>query len=137
MENNTINIDVRKLQILNDRICQTLDALNQLRWSAQNGRTQSFSPLFNNGVHSTMNNVPFGHQHVGIPTMGAWGSVNNSWIPTTASFGHSYPTGVPFQFGQGAYTTPVNSFPQTFGSPLNYNTVQGSYAMNGTFPTSF
>ena len=35
MENTTtVRIDIQRLQILNDRLCQTLDALNQVRLSA-------------------------------------------------------------------------------------------------------
>ncbi|MCB0384852.1 MAG: hypothetical protein KDD43_05620, partial [Bdellovibrionales bacterium] len=33
MDKTTAKIDVQKLQLLNDRICQTIDALNQVRMS--------------------------------------------------------------------------------------------------------
>jgi hypothetical protein len=74
----TVKVDMQKLQLLNDRIAQTIDALNQLRLS----------------VH--------GIQHT--PAIGAWGpnvgygafsqfgpyGYNPSFVPPYASFGPSF-----------------------------------------------
>ena len=53
----TVNVDIRKLQLLNDRINQTIDALNQVRLSVH-------------GLQHTMpagQNLPWGYQ-ANIPT---------------------------------------------------------------------
>jgi hypothetical protein len=45
MNTSTARVDIERLQILNDRLCQTLDALNQVRLSAHNhsyGQPQVF-----------------------------------------------------------------------------------------------
>ncbi len=44
----TVNVDIRKLQLLNDRINQTIDALNQVRLSVH-------------GLQHTQQNIPWGY----------------------------------------------------------------------------
>lgn len=61
-------VDVRKLQILNDRINQTIDALNQVRFSVHGlghtGGLQSFNPYLTQGFGMQQ---PFG---MGVPGIG-------------------------------------------------------------------
>ena len=86
----TAKVDIRKLQLLNDRIAQTIDALNQVRLSVH-GLGLSHTPQFGVGQAT-------GYPFAGVPYQ-------------TASMG--YPYQVPFQaaYGQGmvpglSHTTP-------------------------------
>ena len=62
-------VDLNKLQILNDRICQTIDALNQVRLSV---RAVTQVP----GVASPYATSPVGFQHSTPWAYGAMGSVS-------------------------------------------------------------
>lgn len=77
----TARIDIRKLQLLNDRISQTIDALNQVRLSVHglSHSAATTNPLAMNGVAqnplaalANATNNPAWNQMIGaIPTNGA------------------------------------------------------------------
>lgn len=86
MQKETISIDVEKLQLLNDRIAQTLEALNQLQLSARNwAHTQNFvgpqfvpqtTPYTQHGYGYAPVNTSF----YGQPVQNQWnGPVNGQW----------------------------------------------------------
>lgn len=55
-------VDIRKLQLLNDRITQTIDALNQVRWSVH-GLQHATGGVPNQGVYGAVQQtLPFGNQ---------------------------------------------------------------------------
>ncbi len=55
-------VDIRKLQLLNDRITQTIDALNQVRWSVH-GLQHATGGVPNQGVYGNMQQpLPFANQ---------------------------------------------------------------------------
>lgn len=92
MENTTTaRIDMQRLQLLNDRLCQTLDALNQVRISAHNigtanpflagyGYNTAYNPTL--GYAPAFVNPAFGYNS--LPTVAnPWmtGSAVNAWNP--------------------------------------------------------
>jgi len=86
-------VDIRKLQLLNDRINQTIDALNQVRLS----------------VHG------LSHSAYG-PGAGVWpgiGQVPQAWAQFPQAYGQSFGQ-VPQAFGQ-AYGQSFGQVPQAFG----------------------
>lgn len=87
-------VDIRKLQLLNDRITQTIDALNQVRWS----------------VHGLQ------HATGGIPTQGAFGVAQQSLpFPNQSVYGQA-----PFGTAPQAYS-PYAQTPyaqQAYGQPM-------------------
>jgi len=119
-------VDVRKLQILNDRINQTIDALNQVRLSVHGlghtGQSQGMNP-FTQGLGQQPFGQ-FGQQPFGGQLFGG-----------QQSFGIPSPYGVPQQFGiqHNPYQQQVNPFTNPFfsqgqsspwsqmGSPWGYN----------------
>lgn len=106
-------VDVRKLQILNDRINQTIDALNQVRLSVHGlghtGQSQGMNP-FTQGLgqqqsfgQQSFGQQPFGgQQSFGIPT--PYG------IPQHLGFQHN-----PYQQYMNPFTNPL--FTQGLSSP--------------------
>lgn len=105
-------VDIRKLQLLNDRITQTIDALNQVRWS----------------VHGLQ------HATGGVPSQGAYGP---NPMQQTLPFGNQSVYGQPFAqqaFGPWQQGNPfAQSFAQQgFGiSPLAQTNPYAQAAMNG------
>jgi hypothetical protein len=89
----TAKVDLRKLQLLNDRINQTLDALNQLRVSVH-GLQHSPSPM---GFGVTSFGVPamsFGQTGIGQTQIGT------PFIGQPSALGHSSYYGSPAIIGQ-------------------------------------
>lgn len=111
MENSTtVRIDLQRLQILNDRLCQTLEALNQVRMSAHSANTTyGWTPNH------------FGH---GYPQAQFWGAPVaqgfNGYPMMNNSYGYSYNYGM---------NTPVSPWNTSFNG---VNTGFGSY---GVAPT--
>jgi len=124
-------VDVRKLQILNDRINQTIDALNQVRFSVHGlghtGGLQSFNPYMSQGFGMQQ---PFG---MGVPGIGlqqlqggltggfpGLGPQSTFGFPgvgpqSTLGFQHS-----PYQqLLQNPYLSQINSPWSQIGSPWN------------------
>lgn len=83
--NTTARVDIQRLQILNDRLCQTLDALNQVRMSAHN---ISYSPYAQGpGQWSTV---------AGFNTLGGY----NTHLPFFGGYSYGIPqTVAPFSHG--------------------------------------
>ena len=98
-------VDVRKLQILNDRINQTIEALNQVRLS----------------VHGLGSGIPFGLQQFGqggFPIQ-QQGGLSHSPIPFQP-FGAQQPFGMPQGYGLGLGTLPFQpSYLGLSHSPFN------------------
>lgn len=100
-------VDIRKLQLLNDRITQTIDALNQVRWS----------------VHGLQ------HATGGVPNQGAFGPMQQ-----TLPFGNQNVYAQPFaQQAFSPYAQPFTQpFPQGIGiSPMTQSGPYGQAAMSG------
>ena len=117
-------IDIRKLQLLNDRISQTLDALNQVRLSVH-----SLQPLGLQGVAQ-----PFGVQP-GIGGLGhsSWGQAP-SFYPQHA-FAQAPVWGQQTPFAPQAQFVPQAPFMTPFVG-LNHSTVDPTwmYRVNQIFP---
>lgn len=98
-------VDVRKLQILNDRINQTIDALSQVRLSVHG--------LGHTGVPTQMMN-PFGTiQGIGYPTIPGFP------VPPIGAIPPIPPVPGPFTLSHSPYTPFVNPF---FNIPTPYTT---------------
>ena len=116
MSKTTIPVDAQMLQLLNDRICQTIDALNQVRWSAiQNQRMMGL------GFAS-----PIAHNQIGfgLPVQNTWGATSSYPYAQTAFGSYSTPVAHTGFYGQPIYNTPVASanaaFSGIYGQPV-YN----------------
>ena len=98
-------VDVRKLQILNDRINQTIDALSQVRLSVHG--------LGHTGVPTPMMN-PFMTQGFGYPSIPPFPGIPP--VPPISPFGMVPP--IPFPgplgFSHTPYTPPVNPLSNPF-----------------------
>jgi len=88
----TAKVDVRKLQLLNDRINQCLDALNQVRLSTY-------------GLSHTQANVPFGQVGQANVPFGAAGPMAGAFDPR---FGYGMP-GIAPGIGGGLSHSPFTS----------------------------
>ena len=103
----TAKVDIRKLQLLNDRINQTIDALNQVRLSVHGlSHTAGINP-----------NVP----NVGATAFGLGAGAQQGGFPQVPQVG--FP-----QMQQAGF--PQGGFPQAFGgglshTPLFFGGVQG------------
>jgi hypothetical protein len=102
MENtSTVRIDLQRLQILNDRLCQTLEALNQIRLSAH-------SPAYFGGAP-----VGYGIPAYGMPTTAMnpyMGQYVNPYIGATPYAGVTpYVGATPF-YGYGIPAVTPNFF---------------------------
>jgi hypothetical protein len=121
MENTTtVRIDIQRLQVLNDRLCQTLEALNQVRLSAHapvvggHFAGLGMNPLAMNGL------AGYGIPAYGVPAYGtpAYG------IPAYGTSAFGTPAfGVPaYGFG-GHGAIPAWGYgasPVSFGTPVSY-----------------
>lgn len=139
MTNGTARIDINRLQLLHDRICQTLEALNLVRLSAYaHAPSYAQSPVWWN--QPAMNTAWPAAANFGWSTnvnplfdarfMGGWnGPVANHFAPGFA------PNFVP-NFAPGFGLSPVaNPWNQTsaFLGPISYGS---TVAPNGQIPTT-
>lgn len=111
-------VDVRKLQVLNDRINQTIDALNQVRMSVHGlGHTGIQPPMvpfnylpqsygmqqpfgFGTGFPGIGQNLPgFSGQLGGFPGMSGMGQQSFSGITPSFGFQHTPFQHTPFKVG--------------------------------------
>jgi hypothetical protein len=111
----TVKVEIQKLQLLNDRIAQTIDALNQLRMSVHGIQHTSVSP-YGFGSPFTPYATPYPTQFV--PQVGAFGQYGTQFGP---QFAPQFPVGSPFGIQHsptmmGAYGTPFLP-QQQFGVP--------------------
>ncbi len=88
----TVKVELQKLQLLNDRIAQTIDALNQLRLTTHGLQHTAAQQL---GVAQYAQ--PYPQQHLGVPQVGFGAGVpmqamQPQWI---AGIGHT--TQIPMQ----------------------------------------
>lgn len=121
-------VDIRKLQLLNDRITQTIDALNQVRWSVH-GLQHATGGVPNQGSYAAMQQpLPlYGQsafqQPFGVPQQHA------PWHQQ--AYGQQIPTQSPYAT-QGLGHSPF--VPQAFGqqSPFaSMNPLYGTVGVNG------
>ncbi|MGE0547486.1 MAG: hypothetical protein AB7O24_29525 [Kofleriaceae bacterium] len=123
----TVKIDVQKLQLLNERIAQTIDALNQVRLSMHGvQQTAPFSPLGYGysgyspyGVPSTNWTQNVGAFPLPVPFTSALGPQLTS--PFVAAVGNPFlaPFVTPFPHQLTApASSPIGPFGSPFGSPF-------------------
>ena len=122
----TVKVDVQKLQLLNDRIAQTIDALNQVRMSAHAIQHTQGSPWAAYGAG-------YGTQPVGlVPPFLQYGAQSPfSNVPYTSPFfGGIQHTATP-------YTNPYLGGTGTpFANPYLSNVTQVGSSI-GAWPTSY
>lgn len=107
----TARIDIRKLQLLNDRIHQVLEALNQVRLTVHG--------IQNDGVHPGYGGF--------FPTAGLPGAAGNGMYP---GFGYGVPSG---QFGM--HDPRFGGHPYGWSQETPWTSqVQGPYARQTMFP---
>lgn len=116
MDTTTARIDLGRLQLLNDRICQTLEAINQLRLTAH-----AYAPAYGQG---------YAQSFVGAPTVGmdlGWNRFNTFGLGNTISgYNGINPINT---FGLG--TIPAyNHFVSPYGMGINPMVSPFSYGVN-------
>ena len=119
MENTTARIDMQRLAILNDRLCQTLDALNQVRMSAHGFNAgMTAAPAY--GVANQMN--AFNQTGFGL-----------GFAP---QFAHAYPAAYPAAFagspvvgGFSPYMATVNPWNMSAVHPAHH-VAHGAHAVH-------
>ena len=93
----TVKVDIQKLQLLNDRIAQTIDALNQVRMSAH-------------GIHHT-------------PALSPWAVNPYTTYGTSPFVQGSYPT--PYsQFTPYSVPFAPTPYPTTLGAGIQHSSAQ-------------
>jgi hypothetical protein len=107
----TVKVDTQKLQLLNERIVQALDALNLLRLSAHG--IQAIQQPWAQNV--------FGYG--GYGTFSPWGVYNPfAFAPPTFAPVAGYPGAYP-----GVYPTNLGGYPGVYGTPTNLGAYPGVY----------
>jgi hypothetical protein len=101
IEMDTVKVDIQKLQLLNDRIAQTIDALNQVRMSVHGIQHTQWSPFAQVSPYGFPQN-PF----VGYPQ--PFGSFSPSPYPTT--FGSPFTPGLSHTSPQTMQYTPFTQY---------------------------
>jgi hypothetical protein len=90
-------VDVRKLQLLNDRISQMIDALNQVRLSVHG---LSHTPIVNSQVGALgYPYLGYGAQNFGVPGYGiqpGFAGANLQGLPITSGFGLQHTAFTPY-----------------------------------------
>jgi hypothetical protein len=122
----TAKVDIEKLQLLNDRINQTIEALNQVRLSVhglQTART-SMSPISGFGLsHSGYSpHVPYGPQisQPWVSQSNPWFSATSPWSAYPQSIGLSHSAFDPYRAAQIdpiVYARLVQTFPFLAADP--------------------
>ena len=130
----TAKVDIAKLQILNDRICQTLDALNQVRLSAQqmaynNPQFGGYTPYGYSPFHT-----PYQTGNMPVPYAGAYPAVAPTFgWPSQSGFG-PFPFNTQFGYGTGNFSPYVQHPHMGFNvMPVGFNGFAGGMTsgMNG------
>jgi hypothetical protein len=114
----TAKVDIRKLQLLNDRIAQTIDALNQVRLSVHGlglSHSSGVAGLGFGGVAGQ--SIPFQSAIAGFPqqAFGAWPGVvpGISHSSPYAAYASSPYASSPYAYSQHAYAqSPVSALSQ-------------------------
>ena len=127
MENSTtVRIDMQKLQMLNDRLCQTLEALNQVRLTAHNIAPAGFTnPQVGLNPHMGTGMVPWATLPVnGYPQFaqpGFWGAHGFGGMPIHTGY-NGYPIANHFG-GQNVWGTPVTpNYLPMYSAPVGHMT---------------
>lgn len=103
MENtSTVRIDLQRLQILNDRLCQTLEALNQIRLTAHS--PAYFGAPVGYGVPAFGWPATNFNPYVGAPVHGNYFGGGNAWTGTTPFHGYGIPSYATNFFGGSSPT---------------------------------
>jgi len=117
----TATVDLHRLQLLNDRICQTIEALNQVRMSAQSSLPYGIHPSIPANQSYQMPVSP-----LGIPSY-------SQFSQPIANYGLGFNSIPQFHQGLGFNSIPqyhqglgFNSIPQ-FHQGLGYQSVPQSY----------
>lgn len=107
-------VDIRKLQLLNDRITQTIDALNQVRWSVHGLQHTGGGQQNQGGYGATQQTLPF-------QTQSPYGQV---------AYGQQQPFGIPQQ-GFNPWQQQSQPFAQqAFGQQQPLSSSQIPYAQS-------
>ena len=137
-----VKVDIQKLQLLNDRIAQTLEALEQVRQSVQttaNGIhgqypvTTVYQPAFQNGFQPTafqptaFQPTTFHPTFQPIATVQPFATPYQTAYPTTTPYQTAYPTTIPTTIPQVAQVSP-------FGYPYGVPTYNTAYNTVPTWP---
>lgn len=122
----TAKVDIRKLQLLNDRINQCLEALNQVRLTVHGlshtaGQGLGQVPGFPGGVGS----LGFPQAGIGSPQAGPFGQIGGAGLPYPPFAGLGHTAGIgPFQAFAQPQPFPFAQqlpFPQAFGAGQGIN----------------
>jgi hypothetical protein len=123
----TAKVDLRKLQLLNDRINQTLDALNQLRVSVH-------------GLQHSPAQMGYGVPGFGVSQMGYGqnvnspiGSIGTPFIGQQGVLGHTgvYGSGI---YGQGVQSPSVYGLPNVWGTQGAFGQSMSPYGISSQVP---
>jgi hypothetical protein len=164
MDMETVKIDIQKLQLLNDRIAQTIDALNQVRLSAhgiQHAPFGAWPQQFGQYPQQTQVSpfAQYGSPYQGSPFMPQFGTpqfVGQQQFPvpfgggfqhTSPTFGPTIPTTypnpftqtIPTTFGMQPYTTGYTGYPTGYtghtGNGLSHTTWDPNWQLRTPYPT--
>jgi len=119
-------VDIRKLQLLNDRVCQTIDALNQVRMSVhglgQTSQSYAAAPVqFVPGLGHTTGYNPAAIQGAAV------------WPQLAPSFGYAAQQFIP-GLGLGHTTGYAPAILPQFGSNAAYNPLLGQAVQQPAWP---
>ncbi len=97
----TAKVDIRKLQLLNDRINQCIDALNQVRLSVHGLSHTSPSPQLTGmqGVNPWSQNPVLGPGSTGYALLPQPGAFGFQQAPYVAGLSHTSQAGIPVPIG--------------------------------------
>lgn len=107
----TVKVDMQKLQLLNDRITQTIEALNQLRMSV-NG-IQHTPATYGGYGYGQVPSTPFGMQSYGSPYVSYGQPFAQPYVqPFAQPFAQPFVPGIQHTPATGQWTTPQWTTPQ-------------------------
>src|SRR5262245_49576390 len=113
----TAKVDIRKLQLLNDRINQCIDALSQVRLSVH-GLTGAQGPAF--GLGTGLGQSPIGLSHTG--------TYGNPFV--SQGIGGMMNPGFPQPFGASPFGQPFGASPQVPVFPVSGASPYGQLPIN-------
>ena len=110
----TAKVDIRKLQLLNDRINQCIDALNQVRLSVH-GLSQGLShsgaqPGINPGAQYGFGQPAFGASPFGQQGVNPFGSVGFGQMPGQSPLAQGFGPGLSHSTGLSPFAQGVNPY---------------------------
>jgi hypothetical protein len=95
----TVKVDIQKLQLLNDRIAQTIDALNQVRMSVHGIQHTQWSPF---------------------AQVSPYGFPQSPFVGYPQTFGQFPPTPYPTQFQPTPFGSPFSGLSHTSPQTMQY-----------------